>query len=203
MSLLASEEDSKIGIGYGLAGPFRKQAPDHGGFFLVVGGVEAYANIHSFIFNWAGRAGFTWGKKWLFPKDNNHNPFHAKYPWWVPNNENAKTVAESYRRVPLLGASTFGQTLISDVASDANPHFIDESHVVYNDLKDPANYNDDSVMLLNTDDNTTTDISQSDKTTTRHMRSKRGEHEIVVYEELAQEGRAEEVTSGRAAREEQ
>ena len=102
----------KVGLGYQLAGPFRMQAPDHGGFFLIAGGIEAYANIHSFIFNWSGRAGLTWGKKWLFP-----------------------------------------------------------------------------------DDNTTTDISQSDKTTTRHMRSKRGEHEIVVYEELAQTIDASEVTS--------
>ena len=184
----------KIGIGYQLAGPFRKQAPDHGGFFLIAGGIEAYANLHTFIFNWSGRAGITFGKKWLFPSNDDHNPFHSKYPWWAVKDK-AKTVAESYRKLPQLGATTFGQTLISDVASDANPHFIDESHVVYNDLKDPANYNDDSVMLLNTDDNTTTDISQSDKTTTRHMRSKRGEHEIVVYEELAQTIDASEVTS--------
>ena len=184
----------KIGIGYQLAGPFRKQAPDHGGFFLIAGGIEAYANIHSFIFNWSGRAGLTWGKKWLFPDDNDHNPFHSKYPWWAVKKE-ARTVAESYRKLPQLGATTFGQTLVSDVAADANPHFIDHNHVVYNDLNDPANYNDDSVVLLNTDDNTTTDISQSDKTTTRHMRSKRGEHEIVVYEELAQAIDASEVTS--------
>lgn len=187
----------KIGIGYGLAGPFEKQAPDHGGYFLVVGGVEAYANLHSFIFNWAGRAGITWGKKWLFPSKNDHNPFHDKYPWWL-DSKNTKTVAESYRRVPMLGASTFGRTLVTDVAADANPHFIDENHVVYNDLKDPANYNDDCVTLLNMEENTTANISQSDKTTMRHMRSKRGEHEIVVFEEMAQEVAAEEVTSGKA-----
>ena len=174
----------KFGLGYGLAGRFKAQAPDHGGFLLVVGGLEAYANIHSFLFNWAGRAGFTWGYKKLFPNDNDHNPFHSDYPWWVPKKSNTKTVAESYRRLPQLGASTFGSTLVTDVAADANPHFIDENHVVYNDLKNPANYNDDCVTLLNMDDNTTENLSQSDKTTTRHMRSKRGEHEVVVYEEL-------------------
>ena len=187
----------KIGVGYGLAGPLKSQAPDHGGFFLVVGGVEAYANLHSFIFNWAGRAGITWGKKWLFPHDNDHNPFHSKYPWWL-DAKNAKSVAESYRRLPLLSATTFGETLVTDVAADANPHFIDENHVVYNDLKDPANYNDDCVTLMNLDDNTTANISQSDKTTTRHMRSKRGEHEIVVYEEMGCSVDANEVTSDKA-----
>ena len=185
----------KLGIGYGLAGPIKAQAPDHGGFALIVGGLEAYANIHSFLFNWSGRAGFTWGKQWLFPHDNDHNPFHKDYPWWLSKNSNAKPVAESYRRVPMLGATTFGETLVTDVAADANPHFIDENHVVYNDLKDPANYNDDCVTLLNIDDNTTVNISQSDKTTTRHMRSKRGEHEIVVYEELARLVDANEVTA--------
>ena len=189
----------KLGVGYGLAGPFKKQAPDHGGFGLVVGGVEAYANIHSFIFNWAGRAGFTWGKKWLFPKDNNHNPFHAKYPWWVPNNENAKTVAESYRRLPLLGASTFGATLVGDVAADANPHFLDDTHVVYNDLRNPADYNDDCVTVLNMDDNTSVNISQSDNTTMSHMRSKRGEHEVVVFEELGRKVETSEVVAETAA----
>ena len=184
----------KVGVGYGLAGPFKAQAPDHGGFGLVVGGVEAYANIHSFIFNWSGRAGFTWGHKWLFPHDNDHNPFHKDYPWWVPKNLKATPVAMSYRKMPLLGASTFGSTLVTDVAADANPHFIDENHVVYNDLKDPANYNDDCVTLMNMDDNTSANISQSDKTTTRHMRSKRGEHEIVVYEELGCLVDASEVT---------
>ena len=187
----------KIGIGYGLAGPFSKQAPDHGGYFLVVGGLEAYANLHTFIFNWSGRAGITWGKKWLFPYNNDHNPFHAKYPWWL-DSKNTKTVAESYRRLPLLGASTFGETLVTGVAADANPHFIDENHVVYNDLKDPANYNDDCVTLLNLDDNTTDNISQSNTTTTRHMRSKRGNHEIVVFEEIAQEVATDEVTSDKA-----
>ena len=182
----------KIGAAYGLAGPFRKQAPDHGGYFLVVGGVEAYVNIHSFIFNWAGRAGFTWGKKWLFPDDNNHNPFHSKYPWWVPQDA-PKTVAESYRRIPALGATTFGETLVGDVASDANPHFLDDGHVVYNDLRNPADYNDDCVTLLNVADNSKASLSQSATTTTNHMRSKRGEHEIVVFEELACPVSADEI----------
>ena len=183
----------KLGIGYGFAGPLRAQAPDHGGYFLVVGGLQAYASIHSFLFNWSGRAGLNFGKRWLFPRKDNHNPFHADYPWWVPKNSGAKTVAESYRRLPLLGASTFGQTLVGDVASDANPHFLDDTHVVYNDLQNPSDYNDDCVTVLNMDDNTTTNLSQSDKTTMNHMRSKRGEHEIVVYEELARKVEASEV----------
>lgn len=183
----------KAGIGYGLAGPFKSQSPDHGGYFLLVGGVQAYANIRTFLFNWSARAGIDLGGRWLFPRKDNHNPWHKDYPWWVPKKQSAKTVAESYRRLPTLGATTFGQTLMTDVASDANPHFLDDTHVVYNDLKNPSDYNDDCVTVLNTDDDTTLNLPQSDKTTTNHMRSKRGEHEIVVYEELARKVEASEV----------
>jgi hypothetical protein len=186
----------KLGLGAGLAGPFRAQAPDVGAYALVVGGIEAYANIHSFIFNWSGRAGITFGKKWLFP-DNDHNPFHSKYPYWIKKSE-ARSVAQSYRRVPLLGASTFGQTLVTDVAADANPHFIDGNHVVYNDLQDPSNYNDDRVTLLSFDDNSKTDLSQTETVSTRHMRSKRGNHEIVVFEELGRKIADGEIRSDNA-----
>lgn len=183
----------KIGAGVGMAGPFKAKAPDLGAYILVVGGVEAYASIHTFLFNWSARAGVTFGKKWLFP-DNDHNPFHSKYPYWIPKKE-AKSVAESYRRAPLLGASTFGYALTNDVASDANPHFIDGEHVVYNDLRDPADYNDDRVTLMNIEDKTKTDLSETETVSTRHMRSKRGEHEIVVFEELDRKIGADEIQS--------
>lgn len=172
----------KIGSGLGMAAPFKPKAPDFGCYILVMGGVEAYASIHTFIFNWSARAGVTFGKKWLAP-DNDHNPFHSKYPYWISKNS-AKSIAESYRRAPLLGASTFGYALANDVASDANPHFIDGNHVVYNDLRDPADYNDDRVTLMNIEDKSKTDLSATETVSTRHMRSKRGEHEIVVFEEL-------------------
>ena len=183
----------KIGAGVGMAGPFKAKAPDLGAYILVVGGVEAYASIHTFLFNWSARAGVTFGKKWLFP-DNDHNPFHSKYPYWVPKS-GVRRVAESYKRIPVLGASTFGYTLANDVASDANPHFIDGEHVVYNDLRDPSNYNDDRITLINTEDKVKTDLSQTETVSTRHMRSKRGEHEIVVFEELDRKIGDEEVQS--------
>ena len=172
----------KIGAGIGMAGPFQAKAPDLGAYILVAGGVEAYASIHTFLFNWSARAGVTFGKKWLFP-NNDHNPFHSKYPYWVPKS-GVRSIADSYRRAPLLGASTFGYALTNDVASDANPHFIDGSHVVYNDLMDPADYNDDRVTLMNIEDKSKIDLSETETVSTRHMRSKRGEHEIVVFEEL-------------------
>ena len=186
----------KFGAGIGMAGPFDAQAPDLGAYILVAGGVEAYANIHTFLFNWSGRAGVTFGKKWLFP-DNDHNPFHKDYPYWLTKS-GTRSVANSYRRLPTLGASTFGQTLVSDVAADANPHFLDGNHVVYNDLKDPADYNDDSVTLLNTSDNTKIDLSQTETVSTRHMRSKRGNHEIVVFEEVGRKVSDSEVQSDNA-----
>ena len=183
----------KIGAGLGIAGPFKPKAPDFGMYLLVVGGLEAYASIHTFLFNWSARAGVTWGKKWLDP-DNDHNPFHPNYPYWI-SKSNAKSIAASYRRAPLLGASTFGYALTNDVASDANPHFIDEEHVVYNDLGDPANYNDDRVTLMNIEDKGKTDLSETETVSTHHTHSKRGEHEIVVFEELDRKIGADEIQS--------
>ena len=186
----------KFGAGIGMAGPFAAKAPDFGGYFFFAGGVEAYANIHTFLFNWSGRAGVNFGKKWLWP-NNDHNPFHGDYPYWIAKSR-TRSVANSYRRVALLGASTFGHTLVPDVAADANPHFIDGDHVVYNDLKEPTNYNDDCVTLLNTSDGTKTNLSQTENVSTRHMRSKRGDHEIVVFEEIGKKVNDSEVNSGNA-----
>ncbi len=172
----------KVGAAVGMAGGLRAKAPDFGFYGFVVGGIEAYASVHTFLLNWTGRAGITLGKKWVEP-DNDHNPFHKDYPYWIPKSS-AKSVSDSYRRLPSLAASSFGTTLVNDVAVDANPHFIGENEVVYNDLKNPADYNDDCVTLLNMSDNTKTDLSLSETVSSRHMRSKRGEHEIVVFEEL-------------------
>lgn len=181
----------KIGAGVGMSGPFLPQVPDFGGYFLVVGGLEAYASVHTFLFNWSGRAGIAWGKHWYWP-NTNHNPFRPDYPYWLPTKP-ASAVADSYHALPKLPASAFGETLVTGVAVDANPHFIDENHIVYNDLQDPADYNDDRVTLLNLDDHAATDLSDSGTSAMRHMRSKRGEHEIVVFEEVGRQIDADEV----------
>lgn len=78
----------------------------------------------------------------------------------------------------------FGTPVVTDVASNANPHYIDENTIVYNDNANATDYNDDRVALLNTETGTTTSLSNSGLRASNHMRSKRGKHEIVVYEEM-------------------
>lgn len=177
----------KLGAMWGCATPFQSNRFTNGWYVMAGIGVEAYANIRTFGFQWSGRAGLYLATQKYKP-DNGHNPFHEKFPYWLSDSDSkAKTLAESYKRVPMLNMGYFGNTLVTDVASDANPHFIDENHVVYNDLGDPADYNDDGVKLLNLEDGTKTTLSNESFAANRHMRSKRCDKEIVVYEQLARQ----------------
>ena len=184
----------KIGIMGGIATPFQNDRFCYGLYAMSGMGIEAYASIRTFGFQWAGRAGVQLAAR-LYVPDNGHNPFHDDFPYWLTDGNNVKTVADSYRRLPPLEPNDFGQTLVADVASDANPHFIDSDHVVYNDLADPDDYNDDCVMLKDVNDGTVTALSDGNLNATRHMRSKRGEYEVVVFEQLGRQIDPEEMRS--------
>ena len=186
----------KAGIMGGFATPFQNNRFNLGLYGMVGMGIEAYASVRTFGFQWAGRAGAYIGGQFYYP-DNSHNPLHPNYPYWLTD-QNVKTVAEGYRRVPALAATDFGQTIVTGVASDANPHFIDENHIVYNDLGDPADYNDDGILLLNTEDQSTTRLSSDERSAIHHMRSKRGGNEVVVYEQLTRRVDAEEMQAEQA-----
>ena len=173
----------KLGFMLGYATPFQSDRSCFGLYAMCGVGVEAYANVRTFGFQWAGRAGVYFGKKFYIP-DDGFNPLHPHFPYWLTDKNNVKTVGESYRKLPALTPDDYGQTLVADVASDANPHFLDNDHVVYNDLAEPTDYNDDRVMLMDLNTYTTSALSDEGLNATRHMRSKRGENEVVVYEQL-------------------
>ena len=78
----------------------------------------------------------------------------------------------------------FGKAIVTDVTSNANPHYLDENTIVYNDMGKASDYNDDNIAVLNTATGTTTSLSNKGLKASNHMRSKRGKHEIVVYEEM-------------------
>lgn len=172
----------KIGIMGGFATPFQANRFQLGFYALAGIGIEAYANIRTFGFQWSGRAGVYLGRQFYYPNDG-RNPFHEDFPYWLTG-KGAKSVGESYRRVPSLEADDFGETIVTDVASDANPHFVDENHIVYNDLGNPEDYNDDCVRLLDTEAGTTTKLSTDGFAAIHHMRSKRAGNEVVVYEQI-------------------
>lgn len=178
----------KAGLSIGIANRFEASLPDFGISLMGLLGVEAYAKINTFGFQWAGRATATFGARGFYPRNDGHNPFHPMYPYWITDRDKDK------KNLPLLQPRrlpdmTFGEALVENVGSNANPHFLSDSLVVYNDLVDPVDDNDDRVALLNTNSNTTTTLSTEGTGATNHMRSKRGEYEVVVYE---QQGRVEE-----------
>ena len=186
----------KIGIMGGFATPFQANRFNLGMYLMAGMGIEAYANIRTFGFQWSGRAGVYLANQFYYP-DNGHNPLHPKYPYWLTDGS-AKTVADSYRRVPKLAPDYFGETIVTDIASDANPHFVDENHIVYNDLGNPDDYNDDGVKLLDTEAGTTVKLSSDGRSAIHHMRSKRGGNEVVVYEQMGCQIDAAEMDASQA-----
>lgn len=183
---------AKVGVQFGVEGPFAKYWPGVGfhSILLVVG--QAYAQLKTPLFRWSGSAQMHFGVESLKPDDST-NPFHRDFPYWLEEG-NAKQIAKAYRslKAPKSDAEV-GTALITDVASDANPHYLDGDHVVYNDLRSAADYNDDRIALLNTSDNTTETLSTDGFTASNHMRSKRGDHEIVVFEQYAKKVTSEDI----------
>ncbi|MBR6319635.1 MAG: hypothetical protein IKR50_04265 [Prevotella sp.] len=179
----------KVGVQFGLEGPFSDEKPGVG---LELSGVamgQAFFDLRTFIFHWSGQAGFAFGAQGLIP-DSDHNPFHSDFPYWIPKSK-ARPVGKVFKAEEAPVASTFGKVLVNNIAIDANPHFLDEDHIVFNDLRTPGNYDDDQVSLVALSDTLTsqaslpaTRLSTPGTTAANHMRSKRGNHEIVVYEQM-------------------
>ena len=171
----------KIGGAAGIAASINDPVPSAGLHMVALAGINAYADIRTPFFQWAWSKGIAIGKQWYVP-NNDHNPLHPDFPYWLGDAE-ARTVGQSYRRLPKLTDTDLGKTLIQDVATNVNPHFIDEHHVVFNNLRQADNYNDDCISILNTETEQTETVSQATTTASNHARSKRGRHEIVVYEQ--------------------
>ena len=162
-----------------------------GGRLMLLGIAEAFVDVHAVIFHFSASAYGRVGKQWLWP-DNDHNPFHQKFPYWL--HSSTRTVGNSFRTLRAPEPSALGTALITDVAVNANPHFLDDGRVVYNNLNLPKNYNDDQVTLLDIAQNTTTTLSAVGTSASQHARSKRGQHEVVVWQQLTQTVNNNEVT---------
>ena len=96
-----------------------------------------------------------------------------------------RAVSKRVRKAIQIPEDTdFGRPIVTGVNSNANPHFIDQDCIVYDDPVNADDFNDDRIVVLNTKDNTTTTLSQAGANADKHMRSKRGKHEIVVFEQM-------------------
>lgn len=173
----------KLAGAAGVAACLSDPAPSGGVYGVAIAGISAFADLRTYFFQWSGRAGIAIGKQWYYPNDG-HNPLHPDFPYWLKDVK-ARTVGQSYRRLPKLSATDLGTPIIEDVASNTNPHFLDERSVVFNDLGKADDYNDDRISILDTETGQTADLNDNHSTaTTNHNRSKRGKHEIVVYEQM-------------------
>ena len=180
----------KAAIQGGIAVPMDFSEFGGGGRLMMLGIAEAFVDVHALVFHFSASAYGRVGRQWLWPDDNS-NPFHSKFPHWL--HSSTRTVGNSFRTLKAPEPSTLGTALITDVAINANPHFLDDGQVVYNHLSTPGNYNDDYVALFNIAENTTTKLSVPGTSATQHARSKRGQHEVVVWQQLTQTVNSEEV----------
>ena len=179
----------KLGGFFRVEGPFAPEWPGVGGRLVGVLVGQAYFNFKAFVFHFSASAGFRVGGQLLIP-DSDFNPFHADFPYWLKKGS-VRALGRSYRRLAAPAPGEFGRLLVSDVASDANPHFLGGNQIVYNDLKTPTDYNDDQVTMLDLPSGKTTSLSPvstdpaaQEGAATNHMRSKRGNHDVVVYEQM-------------------
>ena len=189
---------AKIAFNAGLAGPFDNYAPGAGVELMLYGLIEAYANLRTPIFQWSGKAGVHVGWDGFLP-NNGHNPFHPDFPYWLKDSS-AKTIGSIYQAPKSVETSSLGETVLTNVAIDANPHFLDENTILVNHLGQPDDYNDDYIAQIDLNTQTVKNISNGNGHLTRnHMRSKRGQHEVVVYEKVTQTVDASLLNSDQAA----
>lgn len=186
---------AKVGLGGAFCTDFHGHN-DFGGMLTGLIGVEAYAYVRSIAGTVNAAAEAHFGKRVLLGDQDNHNPFHDDYPYWAkrPNNAKAKrAVLKADNNEEELPSVVFGNEIVSGLNSTANPHYLDEFNVVYNDPANGSDINDDRVAMLNTANKVTTSLSTDGMKAGNHMRSKRGDHEIVVFEEMTRTVEASEL----------
>ena len=113
---------------------------------MALGGVQAHLDVTSFIYDLSWRWGFHAGVHGLYPNANT-NPFHKKFPYWLPDKDKKSLVGERFRTLQAPEPKSLGRTLVNNIYYNANPHFLDDKHVVFNDLGKASDYNDDHIAL--------------------------------------------------------
>ena len=170
----------KVGGFFRVDGPFAPIIPGVGFRGVAVAAAQAYFSVNLLALHISGDAGFRIGGQLLIP-DSDFNPFHKDFPYWL--NSDSRSVGNIFRSVSAPEPGEFGRELVNDVAIDANPHFLDGNTVVYNNLQEAKDYNDNTITVHNMETGVKENIATTDMSATNHMRSKRGDHEVVVYEQ--------------------
>ena len=190
----------KLQAAGGLVIPFCSEPAQFGLRLMACGGAEAYISFRSFLLDWSARTALRGGVEYLNPNDNS-NPFHRKFPYWIPDADSSRSlIGKRFMRMPELEPTSLGRPLLNDVFYDANPHFLSSNRLVFNDLGSAEDYNDDHVTMATlpydasvqngsaalNDVVNMESLSVPGTQAGQHKRSKRGDHEIVVYRQTAQ-----------------
>lgn len=189
---------AKLSAEAGYATPFMSKEYGAGTRLTMLALIEAHIYLRSFFCHFSWQEGWKWGKQLFYP-DDGHNPYHKDFPYWIPKASRQTTVANAYRTLKVPKASDMGRPLVTDVAINANPHFIDEQNVVYNAMGKPADYNDDHVAICSLDDEKHhLNVSSPGLAAAQHMSAKSGEPEIVAYQQVCAAVNSDEITDDNA-----
>ncbi len=156
--------------------------------------IQAFVSVKTVLFSWQGDYTWRWGKRWLKP-EGDHNPYHDDFPYWLKDEKGPQLIGNSYRPLRAPATSDLGSVLISDLAYDANPHYLGSDNIVVNDLGNPKDYNDDKVTLLNVNTQQRTTLSTPGTSASQHAHSKRGDREIIVYQQTKTVVNSSQVTT--------
>ena len=202
---------------------------DHGGMITAILGAEAFAFVRTFAFNAQARAEIHVGNMFLIPdsKNNDANPFHPDFPYWAykegyharqqtfweePNLTKTAWVQNHAQEGATSGPHTegddksiiYGDVIVDNVASTANPHFLDEHTICY-DV--PATQDDPNSGYIATMDTRTKEVqrlSSSGLNAQNHTARKTYTREVAAYEEMNRSITAEEMqTDAPAAKQEE
>ena len=189
---------AKLSAEAGVAKPFMLKEYGLGTRFTLLALIEAHIYLRSFCCHMSYQMGWKWGKQFFIP-NNGHNPYHKDFPYWIPKDATQSTVANAYRPVRAPKASDMGYPLVTDVAINANPHFIDDHHVVYNAMGAPSDYNDDHVAICCLEEGGKhVNVSSPGLAAAQQMRSKCGEPEVVAYQQVCSTVVSEEINDDNA-----
>lgn len=173
-----------------------------GGHVMLIAGGQLSIAIRSLIGHVGVHPSIRVGHDFLWPDDAT-NPFHPKFPYWLPDEDKIGLRMPQFSPLRAPEANDFGQLLARNVRYDANPHFIDENHVVYNSPGNDNDYNNDHIALATVANGSavsTEPLSTLGTSASQQARSQRGDKEVVVYQQTTQTVDQAAVTNENAAK---
>ena len=186
----------KASLQFGTGGPLDFSTASIGAMGLLFAGVGYSVEFKSCLFS-IRKAG-TWAKggKYYWP-DNNTNPLHPSYPYWVSSDKNNRALLFNPAMLSAQADSdqkeeaeeemviTMGQPMVTGLMSEAHPQLLSDYRMVVSNEGTTADRNDNTIQvhsLKNAAD--VQELSTPGLAAAHHDSDHRGGHEVVAFEQM-------------------